>query len=143
MFKLKSPSCIFPTKLNPPPPYFINYIIYDGKFLVIFRNSSYILIYFLRPKPLHYLHYVLLLLCSNLWVSLTLNQFSISKTSFLIFILYHCLTLDLYAVTWFLKFHFRHLPPFERPLFLAGLRDLRTPPNKCSDTSLFQFISNR
>jgi oxygen-dependent protoporphyrinogen oxidase len=34
-------------------------------------------------------------------------------------------------------------PPFSRPLFLAGLRDLMTGQKKCEDESIYDFVSRR
>jgi len=38
---------------------------------------------------------------------------------------------------------FRTLPPFSRPLAVAGLRDLLTPRLRCEDTTLHDFVSRR
>jgi len=37
----------------------------------------------------------------------------------------------------------RFLPPFEKPLFLAGVKDLIVPVRKCEDVNLFEFVARR
>ncbi len=38
---------------------------------------------------------------------------------------------------------FRRLPPFSHPLALSALTDLSTPPKKCEDDSLYDFVARR
>ncbi len=38
---------------------------------------------------------------------------------------------------------FRRLPPFSRPLALSALTDLTTPPKKCADDNVYDFVARR